>query len=77
MWENYIAKRGTLNAGLRNEWLMTRLTLQIAQALGGKATWEDLIRYHRPIEEDISPEQDQTNKIAALLGVKQVKPHGK
>lgn len=68
MWGAYVAKRGTLNSGMRMEWLMARLSLQISAAIGGKPKFQDFIRFHdnsEPQEMNPSPEA-----FAALFGAK-------
>lgn len=67
-WDSYMRKRGTLNTGMRLEWLFARLGLQINHAAGGKAKFEEFARYHSEPESDI-------DQIARLLGVKEVKKH--
>lgn len=64
-WNEYVRRRGTLNDGLRLEWLFARLQLLVNRATGGKADFQDLIRYHEePVQEmDI-------NAIAKLMGAK-------
>lgn len=49
MWEAYRDKRGTLNEGMRLEWLFARLSHQISSALGGKPNFKQILRYHDTI----------------------------
>lgn len=68
-WSQYVRTRGTLNDGMRMEWLFARLSLQVNHAAGGKAEFQDLIRYHEEPAADL-------DAVAKLMGVKQVKNNG-
>lgn len=65
-WAAYIRKRGTLNPGLRNEWLMARVSYQVSKACGGKVDFEDFLRYQ---DEKVATMED----IARMIGIKPAK----
>lgn len=62
-WKQYVEKRGTLNPGMRTEWLFARQALQINKAVGGKATFEHFMRYQ---DERIATLSD----LARAIGLK-------
>ena len=62
-WLEYVKKRGSLNLGLRLEWLFARVSYQISRALGGKSEFEDFRRYQ---DEKIATISD----IARMMGIK-------
>jgi hypothetical protein len=70
LWDAYRQKRGTLNQGMRLEWLFARLSAQVHIATGGKEGFLDFLRYHEEPETSI-------DSVAKLMGVKQVTHHGK
>jgi len=59
-WGEYVKKRGTLNPGMRLEWLFARLALQVNIASGGKATFEHFMRYQ---DERIATLEDMARAI--------------
>lgn len=64
-----MAKRGTLNQGLRMEWLMARLSMQVSAALGGKLKFKDFIRYHDTEDDRQLTDQDISfEAFAAMYG---------
>ena len=69
-WQLYRAKNGTLNQGQRLEYLLARISLQINRAAGGDSEIGEFLRYHEQPEADI-------NDVSRLMGVKEVKNHGK
>jgi len=69
-WDAYRRKRGTFNGGMRMEYLMARLSFQVHKAMGGKAEFEDFLRYY---EDDVVGD---VGELAKLMGVREVKHHG-
>lgn len=67
-----------MNVGVRLEWLFARLSLQIAHSLGGKAKWDDFIRFHGAIDEDEQQDQATMADLVSIVGVrKTVKNDGR
>lgn len=66
----YREKRGTLNIGLRLEFLLGRLSKQIDAFAGGKTDFKDMIRYHD--FEDENDEVSDFSEVAAMFGAKRV-----
>lgn len=60
-WAAYIRQRGTLNQGMRNEFLMARLSTQVHAAVGGKPKFDDYMRYQDQKKATIED-------VAALFG---------
>lgn len=71
-WNQYVKTRGTLNVGMRLEWLLARLSFQVSRAVGGKAEFSDFIRHH---EQPEKPHAD-IDEIVKALGVREVKKNG-
>lgn len=65
-------KRGPLNLGMRMEWLMARLSMQVSKATGNNPKWKDIIRFHDPIEEaeQLTDKDIPVEAFAAMFGAK-------
>lgn len=72
-WNEYVKTRGTMNLGLRLEFLFARLSLQVARATGGKAEFKDFLRFH---EAHSQQGHADIADIAKALGVREVKRNG-
>jgi hypothetical protein len=68
----YVQKRGTLNLGMRMEWLMARQALLISSAMGGKSKFKDFIRFHA--EDAPEPKEMTGADLARMYGA--VKKNG-
>lgn len=64
-WIAYARKRGTLNLGMRMEFLLGRLSYQVHHALKGKMELQEIVRFH---QEDNAGIDD----VAKLMGVSRV-----
>lgn len=69
-WDSYVKLRGTLNLGMRLEWLLGRLSAQVHHAAGGKLEFEEFLRYHGEAKTSL-------DSVAKLMGVKKVVNNGK
>jgi hypothetical protein len=63
-WVSYREKYGTLNSGMRTEWLMARLSLQISGIVGGKHEFADFMRYGNDVSVN---HEDQTQAIVKYM----------
>lgn len=71
-WMEYRERRGTFNLGMRMEFLMARLSTQVSQGLGGKTTFDEILRHH----DTYDAECDDIGALAKLMGVREVKKNG-
>lgn len=73
MWTAYREKRGPLNVGMRLEQLFAMSDYRYHKANGGKASFDQFVRFHEKDDEEVSLED-----IAKLLGTPyEVRKHGK
>lgn len=67
-WMQFRERRGTLNLGMRMEFLMARLTATMTK----DASFQEILRHHDVYGAD----GDDVSSVAKIMGVREVRKHG-